>query len=248
MNSATGERSAEAAPLERKKVVVVGGSSGMGLATAKLAAGAGAEVVIAGRSAEKLEAAAREIGVGVEARVLDLTQESLVRPFFEEVGEVDHVVLPGSSVQAGSLKDLDVAMARASMESKFWGPYLAVRHAQLAPSGSVTLFSGALSRRPASGFAALAAVNAAVEGLGRALALELAPVRVNVVSPGLIDTPAYSGMPEGARRAMLEGAASSLPVGRVGAPEDVADTVMWLMLNGYTTGASIDVDGGGLLI
>jgi NAD(P)-dependent dehydrogenase (short-subunit alcohol dehydrogenase family) len=234
--------------LENRRVVVVGGSSGIGLATARLAARAGARVSIAGRSPEKLERAKEDVGGGVETGALDITREGAVRSFFEDTGEIDHLVLPGSSVQTGSLSELETEAARASMDAKFWGPYLAAKYARISPGGSITLFSGALSRRPAPGFAALAAINAAVEGLGRALALELAPVRVNVISPGLVATPAYAAMPEEARVAMYEGAAQRLPVGKVGTPEDIAETVLWIMKNGYATGAVIDVDGGGLLV
>ena len=232
------------------RVVVVGGSSGIGLATAKAAAGVGAAVVVAGRSEERLREAVEGMGAAkerVEARAVDLTQKGDVEAFFAGLGEIDHLVLPGSSVTTGTLKELDLAEARASMDSKFWGPYVAVRHARVDEAGSVTLFSGALSRRPAPGTAALSAVNAAIEALGRALALELAPVRVNVVSPGLVDTPAYGGMPAEQREAMYRAAADRLPVGRVGAAEDAAATALYLMQNGFSTGAVVDVDGGGLI-
>jgi NAD(P)-dependent dehydrogenase (short-subunit alcohol dehydrogenase family) len=134
------------------------------------------------------------------------------------------------------------------MDSKFFGPYLAVKEARLNPRGSIILFSGILSRRPDKGAPILAAVNAAVETLGKALAVELAPVRVNVISPGMTqDTGAYLAMPDQAREAMFKGVAQSLPVKRVGLPADIASVAIELMSNSFITGTVIDVDGGGLL-
>lgn len=234
--------------IENQRVVVIGGSSGIGLAIAKAAVADGAKVVIASRSAEKLRQASLEIGSAVESRPLDLTQEETVMSFFQELGTIDHLVVSGSSVKTGSLKQLAVADARSSFDSKFWGPYLATKHAQINANGSIVLFSGILSRRPTYGLAGLAAINAAVEALGRALALELAPVRVNVISPGLVDTPAYSGMPDEQRQAFYESVKKSLPVQRIGVPENIAAAVLYLMGNPYVTGTVLDVDGGALLV
>jgi NAD(P)-dependent dehydrogenase (short-subunit alcohol dehydrogenase family) len=134
------------------------------------------------------------------------------------------------------------------MDSKFFGPYLAVKEAPISPQGSIILFSGILSRRPDKGSPILAAINAAVETLGRALAVELAPVRVNVISPGMTrDTGAYLGMPDQARADMFSAVAQSLPVKRVGRPADIASVAVELMSNSFITGSVIDVDGGGLL-
>ena len=124
---------------------------------------------------------------------------------------------------------------------------MAARYAQIRPKGSIACFSGILSRRPLSGLASLAAINAAVEALGRALAVELAPVRVNVVSPGLTDTPAYAEMPDDARNGMFAAAAKHSLVGRVGRPEDIASLALELMCNSFMSGVVVDVDGGALL-
>lgn len=233
--------------LENKKIAIIGGTSGMGLATAKTAIAAGAEVIIASRSQEKLTAAQQEIGGTVKAQSIDLMQEDSIREFFQAIGAIDHLVVSGSSVKSGSLQELSIADAQRSMASKFWGPYLAAKYAQINPGGSIVLFSGILSRKPSPGMAIVSAINAAVEGLGRALAVELAPIRVNVVSPGLVATPAYEGMPPDQREGMFQSAASHLPVGRIGNSEDLAATVIHLMENGYMTGAVVDVDGGSLV-
>ncbi len=232
--------------LHNKKVIIIGGSSGIGLATAKAAVAAGAVVVIASRSAQKLAQAKQQ--VQVETAVLDFTQEESVRTFFEKTGALDHLVITGSSVQLGPFRELDTVVAQKSMESKFWGPYRAAKYAQINPQGSIVLFSGILSHRPTPGSAILAAINAGVEGLGRALAVELAPVRVNVICPGLVATSLYDKMPEQQRDDMYRSTANRLLVKRVGTPEDVAATALYLMENGYTTGTVVEVDGGGSLV
>ena len=234
--------------LNDQKVLIIGGSSGMGLATAIAAANEGARVLIASRSTAKLKDAADKIGADVKWCRVDFTDEESVKSLFTAVGAIDHLVIPGSFVTTGPLKELPMSDARASMDSKFFGPYLAVKEAELNPQGSIILFSGILSRRPDKGSAILAAINAAVETLGKALAVELAPVRVNVISPGLTrNTGAFLGMPEEALEAMFDGAAQSLPVKRVGLPADIASVAIELMSNSFITGAVFDVDGGGLL-
>ncbi|MBE7380635.1 MAG: SDR family oxidoreductase [Leptolyngbya sp. SIO1E4] len=234
--------------LQGQKIVVIGGSSGIGFAIAKAAAEADALVTISGRSAQKLEDALADIEQDILAYPMDLTQESSIMDFFRREGTVDHLVIAGSSVTSGAFYELPIADAMRSMDSKFWGPYRAIKTAQMQPTGSITLFSGVLSRKPAPGMVAVAAINAAVEGLGRALAVELAPIRVNVISPGLVKTPAYSGIPEAQREAMYQNTAAQLPTGRVGEPEDVAAMALQLMMNPYLTGTVIDIDGGSLLV
>lgn len=233
--------------LTKQKVVVVGGGSGMGLAIATAAHAAGADIIIASRTLDKLQKAAQGIGERTMAIVLDMTDEASIKQFFNEIGSIDHLVITASSVKTGPLKTLSSEDAFASMRSKFWGPYLCASYAQIKPTGSLTFFSGVLSRKPASGLAALCAVNAAVEGLGRALAIELAPVRVNVISPGLTDTGVYDGMPEAMRKSFFEGTSKSLPVGRIGKSEDIAEAALMLMTNGFMTGVTLDIDGGALL-
>lgn len=220
----------------------------MGLAIASAAAQAGAQVSIASRSESKLMEAAVKIGSGVKWHVVDFTDETSVKRLFDFAGPLDHLVIPGSAVKTGALKDLPLSDARSSMDSKFFGPYLAVKEARVNPQGSIILFSGILSRRPDKGSPILAAINAAVETLGKALAVELAPVRVNVISPGMTrDTGAYLGMPDEARADMFSAVAQSLPVKRVGLPVEIASIAVELMSNNFITGAVIDVDGGGLL-
>jgi NAD(P)-dependent dehydrogenase (short-subunit alcohol dehydrogenase family) len=136
--------------------------------------------------------------------------------------------------------------ARADFDSKFWGQYYAAKYGapKMRPSGSIIFFAGIWSQRPAGGYSAIAAINSAIEGLGRALAGELAPIRVNIVSPGLLDTPIYAGLPEAQRTTMFAAFAAAVPVKRVGRPEDIAQTVFYLMSNSFTSGSTFYVDAG----
>ncbi|MGC2642241.1 MAG: SDR family oxidoreductase, partial [Pseudolabrys sp.] len=187
--------------LAGKKVVVVGGSSGIGLATAQLAKSEGAEVVVASRNAERLKAAAAKLGV--TAIPADVTSDESVAGLFKNCGPVDHVVVTAAQLRTGPFKTVAMDDVRATMESKFWGAWRVARAADIRAGGSLTLVTGYLSVRPRPGAAIVGAVNGALESLTRGLALELAPVRVNAVSPGTIDTPIRSSMPEAARRDML---------------------------------------------
>lgn len=234
--------------LKDKKVVIIGGSSGMGLAIAKAAVAEQAKVVITGRSPQKLEDALAEIEDNVLVYPVDITDMASLQGFFQREGEIDHLVITGGFVKWGGFKEMPVEDAIAAMNSKFFGQYRAIQAATVCPGGAITLFSGVLSRRPKVGTAVVTAVNAAVEGLGQALAVELAPVRVNVIAPGLVKTPAYSAMPDGERQAMYESVAKALPVGHVGEPEDIAAVALMLMTNPYITGTVIDVDGGSRLV
>ena len=234
--------------LTNKRVVIIGGSSGMGFGIAEAAAHEGAWVIIASRSLDKCEAAAQKIAGNTEARSIDMSDEPKVKVFFEGVGVIDHLVIPGSAVKTGGVKSTSTADLLMSIQSKFIGPVLCAKHARFAPGGSLILFSGSLSRKPGNS-ALLGAINSAVETLAKGLAVELAPVRVNVISPGLTKgTGAFDSMSLEAREAMFAAVSSKLPVGRVGAPEDMAKAALCLMECGFMTGSVVDVDGGGLLV
>jgi len=232
--------------LKGKKVVVVGGSSGIGLATAELAKSEGAEIIIASRNAERLKAAAEKIGVA--AIPTDVTSDESVAGLFKNVGPVDHVVVTAAQLRTGPFKTVSMDDVRATMESKFWGAWRVARAADIRAGGSLTLVSGYLSVRPRPGAAIVGAVNGALESLTRGLALELAPVRVNAVSPGTIDTPIRATMPEAARREMLTKTAAALPVGRVGEGDDIAKQILTFMTLGFATGSVVYIDGGALVV
>ena len=228
-----------------KKVVVVGGSSGIGLATAELVKREGADVVIASRSAARLDPVAERLKV--TAIPTDVTSDQSVAELFRRTGPVDHVVLTAAQLRTGPFKTVALEDVRATMEGKFWGAWRVAREAEIRPGGSLTLVTGFLSVRPRPNSAIISAANGALESLTRALALELAPVRVNAVSPGVIDTPIRAAMPEAARKEMLAKTAAALPVGRVGAAEDIAQQISSFMANGFATGAIVYLDGGALV-
>jgi NAD(P)-dependent dehydrogenase (short-subunit alcohol dehydrogenase family) len=231
--------------LAGKKVVVVGGSSGIGLATAELVKSEGADVVIASRNAERLKAAADKLGA--KAIPTDVTSDDSVADLFRQCGPVDHVVVTAAQLKTGPFKTVSMDDVRATMEAKFWGAWRVARAADIRPGGSLTLVSGFLSIRPRPAAAIVGAANGALESLARSLALELAPVRVNCVSPGIIDTPIRAAMPEAARRDMLAKAAAALPVGRVGVGEDIARQILAFMTIGFATGSIVYLDGGALV-
>jgi NAD(P)-dependent dehydrogenase (short-subunit alcohol dehydrogenase family) len=231
--------------LRNKTVVVVGGSSGIGLATAELARQEGAEVIIASRNRDRLMPAADRIGA--RPIVADVTDDDSVAALFRACGPVDHVVVTAAQLRTGPVKTVPMADVRATMEGKFWGAWRVAREAQINAGGSLTLVTGLLSVRPRMNSAIIAAANGALESLARSLALELAPVRVNAVSPGIIDTPIRAAMPEEARRDMLAKTAAALPVGRVGMGEDIARQILAFMTIGFATGSIVYVDGGAII-
>jgi len=231
--------------LTGKKVVVVGGSSGIGLATAELAKREGAAVIIASRNASRLDAIAEKMNA--IAIAADVTRDESVENLFRRTGPVDHVVITAAQLRTGPFKTVSMDDVRSTMESKFWGAWRVARAAEFRPGGSLTLVTGYLSVRPRPNSVIVGAVNGALESLAKGLALELAPVRVNAVSPGIIDTPIRAAMPEEARRDMLAKAAAALPVGRVGVGEDVARQILAFMTIGFATGSIVYLDGGALV-
>ena len=226
--------------------MVVGGSSGIGLSTAELAKREGADVIVASRSAAKLDPIAERLNaIAIPA---DVTDDKSVANLFRSSGPVDHVIVTAAQLRSGPFRTVAMEDVRSTFEGKFWGAWRVARAAEFRAGGSLTLVSGFLSVRPRPNSAIVSAANAALEALSRALALELAPLRVNCVSPGIIDTPIRAAMPEEARKEMLAKTAASLPIGRVGLGEDVAQQIVAFMTNGFMTGSTIYLDGGALVV
>ncbi|WP_174911534.1 SDR family oxidoreductase [Burkholderia diffusa] len=232
--------------LHGKKVLVVGGSSGIGAAAAKAFAQRGAVVTIASRDPARVNADAT-LGAPVRTEALDITDTAAVDAFCARIGQFDHVVISAAKTATGPVRALPLADAQAAMDSKFWGAYRVARSIDIAPGGSLTFVSGYLSVRPSASSVLQGAINAALEALARGLALELAPVRVNAVSPGLIATPLWDKLAPDARDAMYAGAAQRLPARRVGQPEDVANAIVYLAATPYATGSTVLIDGGGAI-
>ena len=177
----------------------------------------------------------------------DVTDDAAVKRLFETTGPVDHVVVTAAVLKAGHIKKMTIEDARSTMESKFWGAWRVAHFGEIVSGGSLTLVSGFLSIRPRPNSAIVGAANGALESLVRSLAIDLAPARVNAVSPGIIDTPIRANMAAESRTAMLKQAAATLPVGRVGEAEDIGLQIVALMKNGFATGSIMYVDGGGLI-
>ncbi|SMH54104.1 SDR family oxidoreductase [Mesorhizobium australicum] len=235
-----------AAPLAGQTVAVFGGSSGIGLATAEAAQALGAKVTIASRTEARLREAALRIG-GAEIAALDIREADAVRRFFDEREPFHHVVVSAAELAVGPLRKRSLDEERAAFDSKFWGAANVAHAARIREDGSLTLVSGMIGVRPTGGATILSAINAAIDALAKALATEMAPVRVNCVSPGRIETPWWDFMPADERQALFDRTASNLPLKRIGRPQEIAAQIVHLMQNGFMTGSVVLVDGGGAL-
>jgi NAD(P)-dependent dehydrogenase (short-subunit alcohol dehydrogenase family) len=234
-----------------RRVVILGGTSGIGLATAELAASRGAAVVVASRSRERVDAALERLPATAEGYAVDLSSEDATAAFFAEIGAFDHLAYTaGEQLRLEALDATDLTEARAFMETRLWGALASVKrgHRLLRPGGSIVLMSGSASARPQATWSLAAAICGATEAITRALAMELAPIRVNAVAPGVIRTDLWAGIPDAEREEMYRATAAALPVGRVGEAEDVAEGVLYLMSNAHTTGIVLPIDGGTRLV
>lgn len=234
--------------MRNARVMIIGRLSRMGLALARLLAAKSAAPILAGRSPERLATAAAAIG-GAETLAFDAGDPEASRDAFAAVGPLDHVVTTAAELADAPVADLPLAVVETMLRARTRAPFLAARHAapRLNPGGSLLFFSGLAAYRPAPGTAVAAGVNAALEGLAKALAVELAPIRVNALSPGMVDAPGCDFMEPAERGAFLERPADSLPVRRVGRPEEAAAAALALLSNPFVTGAVLHVDGGGRL-
>lgn len=232
--------------LRDETVVVIGGSSGIGLAVATMARAEGARLVLGARDPTRLDTARAGLGDAARAITVDTSRRESIDSFFAQVGRFDHLLVTAATYSVVPIDDPDDEAAESPFRSKFWGQYRAVRAAlpYLAPSGSITLMAGAAGARPLKGGSAYAACNSAIEGLGRALALELAPIRVNTVSPGTIDGSLWRSRPDAVREAVFEGWREMALLRRTGTEEEVAQAVLFLMTNRFMTGTTLYPDGG----
>ncbi|RDV05647.1 SDR family oxidoreductase [Undibacter mobilis] len=237
--------------LNGKKIVLLGGTSGIGLATAQAAAAEGAEIVVVSSRKESVDRALKALPAGARGHTADLTNEAELKALFERIGDFDHLVFTaGENLALADLDKTAVAEAQGFFKLRFWGAFTAAKygHAHIRKGGSIMLTTGVAGARPQKGWSIAASLCTAMEGLTRALAVELAPIRVNAVSPGVVRTPLWAGMSEEDREALYRNVGAALPVGRVGEAEDVAQTYLYLMRNGFVSGQISIVDGGTVLV
>ncbi len=239
------------ADLHGQRVIVLGGTSGIGLATAAAAAQAGAEVIVASSRPGSIERALTELPTDAAGHVLDLTDAVAVRAFFDGLGDIDHLVYTaGESLAISALGDLDLGAARGFFELRYFGALTAVQAAtpHLRPSGSITLTTGGALDRPRPGWTVPASVIGAVDALTRALAVELAPIRVNVICPGVVRSPLWASMSDAEQDDFYQTTGAGLLTGEVGEVADIARGYLFLMTEPYATGSVVTLDGGAALV
>ncbi|TCC66125.1 SDR family oxidoreductase [Kribbella pittospori] len=231
--------------LQDQRVVILGGTSGIGLATAHLAAAQGATVIVASSNPESVKRALDTLPETASGEALDLTDTAAVTAFFDRLDPFDHLVFTaGEPLTLLEVASMDLAQAHAAFELRYFGALGAVSAAtsKIRPGGSVVLTTGAAGDRPGPGWSVAASICGAVDSLVRALAVELAPIRVNAVKPGVVRTPLWPD------ESIYEVTAKHLPVGRVGEPADIAAAYVYLMNQGYATGTIVTIDGGHVLV
>jgi len=233
--------------LTDRTVLVIGRGGGIARAIVAAVRDAGGTVIVASRDRDDLATAYRG---ELRAEAVDVTDEASVAALAERLGRVDHVVSTASARARGALGDLQPAAVLQSLATKVLGPILLAKHfaPRMPQDGSFVLFSGATADRPAPGMLAVAATNGGVDAVTRALAVELAPIRVNAVSPGTIDSGAYDALGEQRKADLFAARAAHNPAGRIGRPEDAALAVVYALTNPFTTGTTLAVDGGERLV
>lgn len=230
--------------LQDNKILVVGRASGIARAVALLARSEGGEVVVAGRNKDKLAVSYDD--PGITAETLDITDDTSIGALADRIGSVDHVVSTASARARGKLSELQREDLLLSLDTKLLGPLMLAKYfaPQMNPGGSFVLFSGIHAFKAKVGYLGVGITNGAVDFLTRSLAVELAPIRVNAVSPGVIDTGAWDAMGEEGKKAYFEHISAANPVGRIGTAEDVAQAVLFAMTNAFMTGVMLKIDGG----
>jgi NAD(P)-dependent dehydrogenase (short-subunit alcohol dehydrogenase family) len=234
--------------LENRTVLVIGRGSGIARAIVLAVREAGARVVIAGQHKEELAAAFDD--AGITAETVDLTDEASVAALAERLGAVDHVVSTASARARGAIGELEHATVLLSFNVKVVGPIMLAKHfaAKMPEDGSFVFFSGSSALKPVIGMLAVGATNGAVDVVTRTLAVELAPIRVNAISPGTIDTGAYDGLGEQRKGELFAQRRTHSPARRIGTSEDIAQAVIFELTNTFMTGISLGIDGGEPLV
>ncbi len=249
METSRNQETGAAFPSQR--VVVIGGSSGIGLAVAQQVVALGGNVVIASSNAQRIQQAVASLGARAEGRTLDLADEQAIQTFFQNTGSFDHLIFTaGDALQLNELAAADLQKARQAFELRYWAALAAVKYGSsyIRTGGSIVLTTGIAGLRPRKGWVFGASVCGAVDALTHALAIELAPLRVNAVSPGVVRTNLWQNIPDQERESMYVSVGKSLPVGRVGEASDIAKAYLFLMQEEFSTGQIVVVDGGTVLV
>ncbi|MFC5187455.1 SDR family oxidoreductase [Actinomadura harenae] len=236
--------------LAGQRVVVLGGTSGIGLAVAEAAAAAGAVVTVASSRKENVERALDRLPAGSTGEVADLTDPALVRDLFARLGEIDHLVYTaGDPLPLAPVTEIDLDAARDFFALRYFGVLAAVQAAvpKLREGGSITLTTGTAGPRPVPGAAVTASICGAMEGLTRALAVELAPIRVNAVMPGVVRSNLWASLPDDFREQLYADTAAATPLNRVGEVDDIAEAYLYTMTQRHATGTIMTLDGGAVL-
>ena len=240
--------------LRNRRVVIIGGSSGIGFAVGQLALDDGAQVVVGSSGADHVAGAVERLGAGASGSAVDVKDEASVAAFFERTGPFDHLVYTAGDWSptrgGGAIAKLDLVGANATFTVRFWGALAAIKHAQgrISSDGSITLTDGAIAHRPRKGAALSTAMAGAIEHLTRALAVDLAPLRVNAVCPGYVLTEVWNSIPPDRREEQLRKMTERQPLPRAGSPKEVAQAYLYLIRGGFSTGQVLIVDGGMTLI
>jgi NAD(P)-dependent dehydrogenase (short-subunit alcohol dehydrogenase family) len=237
--------------LRGQRVVALGGTSGIGLATAASAAKHGADVTVVSSRRASVDQAIDRLPSGARGFVADLTDAGQVKAVLAGLGPFDHLVYTaGEPLALMSIDALELDAAKSAFTLRYFSALAAVHAAvpHLRPGGSITLTTGVAKDRPGPGWAVAASICGAVEALTRALAVELAPIRVNAVSPGVVRSPLWSGMSEADQEVMYKQVGAGLPVGRVGEVDEIARAYLFLLTEPFATGTVLTVDGGTVLV
>jgi len=237
--------------IENKRVIILGGSSGLGLATAKAAAAEGAHVIIVSGNQQRIDNALKELPADCTGFAVDLAHEENIKNFFAIAGSFDHLVYTaGENLTLNNISETAIEKARSFFNLRYWGAFAAVKYGapHINEGGSISLTSGTASVRPGAGWSVASSICGAMEGFVRAMAVELAPVRVNSVMPGVIKTNLWNNMNESDRAHLYKNVGDAALVKRVGEGEDIALAFIYLMKQQFGTGQNIVVDGGAVLV
>lgn len=237
--------------LAGKKVIILGGSAGIGLATAKAVAAEGAQVIIVSSNQQRIDKALTELPEGSQGFAVDLSNEQQIQSFFNNIGNFDHLIYTaGDALTLSNITDTVIDNAKQFFNLRYWGAFAAVKYGApyINAGGSIILTGGSAGARPGSGWALGASICAAMEGFTRAMAVELAPIRVNLVVPGIVKTDLWNNMSEAERDGMYSHFKDTLPVKFVAEAGDIAETYLYLLRQQYSTGQAVVVDGGYVLV